>query len=206
MSAIRRIGAGLALLLLADVAAADPLPYPLLPADPAKPLQTVADLTWSGAQLQARRLTLPPFTYDPALGPVHLVLDYATAAPSADGSGLIEVGIECPEADRPCAVPLPDTVVGFRGSWLGELQTADGALWATRESRSYRFAERTRVDIELELKPHERMPATALRARLVYGAFDTTPLAGQATRSTSIATFAALVGLGLLAVWWWLRR
>ena len=45
---------------------------------------------------------------------MRLVLDYGTLNAAPDSSALVEVGIECPEARMPCAIPIQDTVVAIR--------------------------------------------------------------------------------------------
>jgi hypothetical protein len=197
-------------------APADALPVPLASADPQHALTIIDDRTWQGDALRTsageqRRLDLLPFVHDAARGPVTLVVDYAaTRAQGSSGKALIDVGVECPQAREPCAIPLAGSVITIRGAFMGQgVAVIDGRslpVWIARETHAYTFRDATPVEIWLSPGERSDLEPQAIRARLVYGEIDRTPLPGEATRLglwlKIAAVTAVLLGLGV----WWLRR
>ena len=197
-------------------AQAGALPIPLDAADPAKPLILIDDKTWTGSAIQAQSkrfssLNLANFTYDASKGAVTLVVDYAATRPeSGDSEALIEIGIECPEASTPCAIPINKAFMGIRSAFMGEtVAILDGkpeAVWAARESHSYVFAPDTLVSVSLSLDDTINLDPKAIRARLIYGNFNTKGLPGQQTRGSLVLKISAAVFALLIFVFWRLRR
>lgn len=206
----------LSAMLAASFAQAEILPMPLDSHDPEQPIELIGDVTWSGADVQASRgqwskLSLPAFEYEAAKGPIRLVVDYAALRTSEDrGDALIDIGIECPQASQPCAIPISAGTIGIRTDYMGEhVARIDGeptAVWVGRESHSYSFPDGTLVDVWLSLVERNHLDPKAIRARLFYGTMSNAALPGQATRSGTFLKIAAVVlGLAVLAAWW-LRR
>jgi hypothetical protein len=212
--------AGLALLLslpFTVVAQSDPLPMPLESRDPAKPLEVLADQTWTGPEIQAQakdfsRLEVGHFIYEAGKGPVTLLVDYAAARPGKDveGEALIDVGIECPEAREPCAIPITLGVIGIRTGYMGEsvikVGNAPEAAWVGRESHAYTFPDKTYVEVRLALQGRSNLEPRAIRARVFYGDYSREALPGQKTRSGLMLKIAAVLGALLALFFWWLRR
>jgi hypothetical protein len=202
---------------LAVFAQSNALPMPLESKDPAKPLEILADTTWTGAEIQAQakdfsRLEAGHFNYDASKGPVTLLIDYAATRPSddAEGEALIDVGIECPEARDPCAIPITLGVIGIRTAYMGEsvvnVGSAPQAAWVGREGHAYSFPDRTYVEVRLALQDRKHLDPKAIRARLFYGDYDRSALPGQKTRSGSVLKIAIVVSVLLALFVWWMRR
>lgn len=209
--------ASLALVLATPVyAQSGALPIPLDAAESAKPLVLIDDQTWTGSAIQAQSkdfssLNLANFTYDASKGAVTLVVDYAATRPeSGDSEALIEIGIECPEAAPPCPIPINKAFMGIRSAFMGEtVAIVDGkaeAVWAGRESHSYVFAPDTLVSVSLSLEDRVNLDPKAIRARLIYGSFNTKGLPGQQTRGSLLLKISAVVFALLIFVFWRLRR
>jgi hypothetical protein len=197
--------------------AADVLDTPLVPADPAQPITVIEDRLWTGPEIRGGRdvlasLTFKPFEYEAAKGPFTLVIDYAGVASSADqGDALIEISMECPEARDPCAIPIDKGVVSIRTPYMSEVPAVIGGqptkVLAGRESHSYRFGDRTVVNVWLQALEHRNIEPKAIRARLIYGEFARDALHGDTGRAGSLKTVLIVVGvLALLAIWWLKRR
>lgn len=193
------------------------LPMPLESKDPGKPLEILADTTWTGVDIQAQakdfsRLEVGHFNYDASKGPVTLLIDYAATRPSEDeeGEALIDVGIECPEARDPCAIPITLGVIGIRTAYMGEsvvnVGDAPQAAWVGREGHAYSFPDKTYVEVRLALQDRKHLDPKAIRARLFYGDYDRSALPGQKTRSGSVLKIAIVVSMLLALFVWWLRR
>ena len=215
----RRLAALALLLSLPLVASAqsEPLPMPLESKDPAKPLEVLADRTWTGTEIQAQakdfsRFEVGHFTYDAGKGPVTLLIDYAAARPGKDveGEALIDVGIECPEARDPCAIPITLGVIGIRTGYMGEsvikVGNAPEAAWVGRESHDYTFPDKTYVEVRLALQDRSNLEPKAIRARVFYGDYSREALPGQKTRAGLVLKIAAVLGVLLAVFLWWLRR
>ena len=207
----------LALMLQAQVyAQSEALPIPLDAADPAKPLVLIDDQTWTGTAIQAQRkdyssLKLKDFKYDASKGAVTLVVDYAATRPeSGDSETSLEIGIECPEASTPCAIPINKAYISIRSAFMGEavaiVDDKPEAVWAARESQSYVFEPDTLVSISLALQDRSNLTPKAIRARLIYGDFNRKALPGQQTRGSLVLKIAMAVFGLLIFVFWWLRR
>ncbi len=207
----------LALLLHTQLyAQSEQLPIPLDAADPAKPLILIEDKTWTGTEIQAQRkdyssLKLQDFKYDASKGAVTLVVDYAATRPEpGDSEASIEIGIECPEASPPCAIPINKAYINVRSAFMGEtVAIVDGqpeAVWAARESQSYVFEPDTLVSIALSLQDRSNLNPKAIRARLIYGDFNSKALPGQQTRGSLVLKISAAVFGLLIFVFWLLRR
>ena len=193
------------------------LPMPLESRDPAKPLEILADNTWTSPEIQAQakdfsRLEAGKFIYDASKGPVTLLIDYAATRPGEDveGDALIDVGIECPEARDPCAIPITKGVIGIRTAYMGESVVNAGgapqAAWVGREGHAYSFPDKTYVEVRLALQDRKHLDPKAIRARLFYGEYNRDALPGQATRFGTVLKVAAVVGVLLMLLLWWLRR
>ncbi len=193
------------------------LPMPLESKDPETPLEILADTTWTGSEIQAQakdfsRLEAGHFAYDASKGPVTLLVDYAATRPGDDveGDALIDVGIECPEAREPCAIPITLGVIGIRSPYMGEsVATVDGkpqAVWVGRESHAYTFPDKTYVEVRLALQDRKNLDPKAIRARLFYGEYDRDALPGQKTRSGTVMKVAFVLAALLALFLWWMRR
>ena len=193
------------------------LPMPLESKDPAKPLEIVADTTWTGAEIQAQakdfsRLEAGRFTYDASKGPVTLLIDYAATRPGGDAEGeaLIDVGIECPEARDPCAIPITLGVIGIRTAYMGEsvvnVGSAPQAAWVGRQGHAYNFPDKTLVEVRLALQDRKNLDPKAIRARLFYGDYDRSALPGQQTRFGTVLKVAIVLSVLLALFLWWMRR
>jgi hypothetical protein len=211
----------LALVLLPAASAAqaqsNALPMPLESEDPEKPLEIIADQTWTGPEIQIqskdmRGLGTLEFKHDASKGPVTLVIDYAATRPDpeADSEALIDIGIECHEAPQPCKIPVNLGVVSIRSAYMGEsvanVGPAPEAVWVGREGHSYTFADGTLVSVSLDLQDRKNLEPKAIRARLYYGNRDDEPLPGQATRFGILTKIALAVGLLFALFLWWMRR
>ncbi len=184
--------------------------------DPAKPLEIIDDHTWTGKDIEGQggigtSLTLKPFNYDATKGPVRLVLDYAATRPTSDvGDALIDIGIECPEANEPCQIPIAQTVMGVSTEFMGEsamkIDDAPQSVWVARLSHSYTFDPDTLVSIRLSLLERKNLDPKAIRARLIYGDYDRSALPGQETRTGLFLKIAAAIVLMLIAFFWWTKR
>ncbi len=194
----------------------EPLPMALDAADPAKPLVLIDDQTWTGTAIHAQRkdysaLKLKGFKYDASKGPVTLVVDYAATRPEpGDSETTLEIGIECPEASTPCAIPINKAYISIRSAFMGEtvaiVDDKPEAVWAARESQSYVFEPDTLVSISLALQDRINLNPKAIRARLIYGDFNRKALPGQQTRGSLVVKISAAVFGLLIFVFWWLRR
>jgi hypothetical protein len=193
------------------------LPMPLESDDPAKPLNIIADQTWTGPEIQAQakdfsRLAVGAFKYDASQGPVTLVVDYAATRPGPDveGEAIIDVGIECPEARDPCAIPITLGTIGIHSRYMGEsvvnVGAAPEAAWIGRESHAYTFPHDTYVEVRLALQDRKNLEPKAIRARLFYGAYDRSALPGQKTRFGTVLKIAAVLGVLFALFLWWMRR
>ena len=202
---------------LAVFAQSNALPMPLESKDPAKPLEVLADTTWTGPDILAQakdysRLEVGHFNYDASKGPVTLLVDYAAMRPSGDAEGeaLIDVGIECPEARDPCAIPIALGVIGIRTTYMGEsvvnVGSAPQAAWIGREGHAYSFPDKTHVEVRLALQDRKNLDPKAIRARLFYGDYDRSALPGQRTRFGSVLKIAIVVSVLLALFVWWMRR
>ncbi len=189
---------------------------PLEPDHPEQPLKPIGDRTWMGQDIQATRgewskLDLAPFKHDAAKGPVTLVVDYAAVADEdARGEALIEVGIECPEADQPCTYPLHTGVVAFRSDYMGEYVAFPGdettAVQVGRAWHRYTLPDATMVNVWLSLQDRRHLAPRAIRARLVYGEISGAPLPGQNTPLKTFLLVGAIAVMLAGAGFWWLRR
>lgn len=216
----RRLTALLACLLcLPTLASAqsNALPMPLESEDPAKPLNVIADQTWTGPEIQAQakdfsRLEVGQFKYDARQGPVTLLIDYAAAWPDPENKGeaIIDVGIECPEARDPCAIPITLGTIGIHTEYMGEsvvnVGPAPEAVWVGRESHAYTFPQDTYVEVRLALQDRKNLDPKAIRARLFYGDHDRDALPGQKTRFGAVLKVALALGVLLALFLWWMRR
>ncbi len=212
----RVFGLMLCSLIAFPLAAADSLPMPLEASDPQVPIEVIADQTWSGEDVQATRkqwskLALPPITYEAAKGPLHLVVDYAALRLGDQrGTALMDVGIECPEAMQPCAIPMTSSVIAIDSDYMGEhVATIAGqpiAVWVGRQGHRYSFPDGTRVDVWLSLLERNQLDPKAIRARLVYGQISAEALPGQVTRFGTLLKFASAIFVVAVIVLWWLRR
>lgn len=207
----------LALLLHTQLfAQSEQLPIPLDAADPAKPLTLIEDQTWTGTAIQAQSkdyssLKLKDFKYDPSKGAVTLVVDYAATRPEpGDSEAVVEIGIECPEASTPCAIPINKAYINVRSAFMGEavaiLNGTPEAVWVARESQNYIFAPDTLVSISLSLQDRSNLNPKAIRARLIYGDFSRKALPGQQTRGSLVLKISMAVFGLLIFAFWWLRR
>ncbi|MFZ2754038.1 MAG: hypothetical protein WAZ48_11390 [Lysobacteraceae bacterium] len=202
---------------LTAFAQSNALPMPLESEDPEKPLEIVADTTWTGAEIQAQakdfsRLEAGHFAYDASKGPVTLLVDYAATRPDGDAEGeaLIDVGIECPEAREPCAIPITLGVIGIRTAYMGEsvvnVGSAPQAAWVGREGHAYSFPDKTLVEVRLALQDRKNLDPKAVRARLFYGEYDRDALPGQQTRLGTVLKVAIVLSVLLALFLWWMRR
>lgn len=201
---------------IAALAQSDTLPMVLESDDPAKPLEIIDDRTWTGKDIEGQRsvgtsLTLKPFTYDATKGPVRLVFDYAATRTSSDvGDALINIAIECPEANEPCQIPIAQTVLGVSSEFMGEsaikLDGAPQSVWIARLSHTYTFPPDTLVSIQLSLLERKNLEPKAIRVRLIYGDYDRTALPGQQTRTGLFLKIAAAILLLLMVFFWWTKR
>ncbi|NOT88899.1 MAG: hypothetical protein HOP03_12030 [Lysobacter sp.] len=202
---------------LAVFAQSNALPMPLESKDPAKPLEMLADTTWTGPEIQAQakdysRLEAGRFTYDASKGPVTLLIDYAATRPSddMDGEALIDVGIECPEARDPCAIPITLGVIGIRTAYMGEsvvnVGSAPQAAWVGREGHAYSFPDKTYVEVRLALQDRKNLAPKAIRARLFHGDYNRSALPGQQTRLGTVLKVGIVLSVLLALFLWWLRR
>jgi hypothetical protein len=202
---------------LVVLAQSNALPMPLESKDPARPLEILADTTWTGPEIQAQakdfsRLEAGHFTYDARKGPVTLLIDYAATRPDGDAEGeaLIDVGIECPEARDPCAIPITLGVIGIRTAYMGEsvvnVGSAPQAAWVGREGHAYGFPDKTYVEVRLALQDRKNLDPKAIRARMFYGDHDRSALPGQKTRFGTVLKIAIVLGVLLALFVWWLRR
>lgn len=196
--------------------AATTVPMPLQAEDPQRPIEVLQDLSWDETSLQiapgrASTIKLAPFKHQAAKGPVQLVVDYAVTRPSnADGDVLLEVGVECPEASPPCAVPINTVFMTLKTDYMvPQNATLDGQqvpVWVGREIFGYVFEDATTVAIDLSPLEYKNVQPKALRARLVYGAIDTKPLPGQQTRRGKLSLVMFVVGAMVLGLFLWLKR
>lgn len=201
---------------LTALAQSDTLPMVLESEDPAKPLEIIDDRTWTGKDIEGQSgigtsLTLKPFNYDATKGPVRLVLDYAATRPgSAVGDALIDIAIECPEANEPCQIPIAQTVLGVSSEFMGEsaikLDGAPQSVWIARLSHSYTFPPDTLVSIQLSLLERKNLDPKAIRVRLIYGDYDRSALPGQETRTGLFLKIAGAILLLLIMFFWWTKR
>jgi hypothetical protein len=193
------------------------LPMPLDSEDALKPLNVIADKTWTGPEIQAQakdfsRLEVGSFKYDTSQGPVTLLIDYAAAWPDPDNKGeaIIDVGIECPEARDPCAIPITLGTIGIHTEYMGEsvvnIGAAPQAAWIGRESHAYTFPHDTYVEVRLSLQDRKNLDPKAIRARLFYGDHDRDALPGQKTRFGAVLKVALALGVLLALFLWWMRR
>jgi hypothetical protein len=193
------------------------LPMPLESEDALKPLNVIADKTWTGPEIQAQakdfsRLEVGSFKYDASQGPVTLLIDYAATWPDPENKGeaIIDVGIECPEARDPCAIPITLGTIGIHTEYMGEsvvnLGAAPQAAWIGRESHAYTFPHDTYVEVRLSLQDRKNLDPKAIRARLFYGNHDRDALPGQKTRFGAVLKVALALGVLLALFLWWMRR
>lgn len=202
---------------IAAIAQSNALPMPLESKDPARPLEILADTTWTGPEIQAQakdfsRLEAGHFTYDASKGPVTLLIDYAATRPGGDAEAeaLIDVGIECPEARDPCAIPITLGVIGIRTAYMGEsvvnVGNAPQAAWVGREGHAYSFPDKTYVEVRLALQDRKNLDPKAIRARMFYGDYDRSALPGQKTRFGTVLKIAIVLSVLLALFLWWMRR
>lgn len=192
------------------------LPMPLQAEDPQRPIEVLQDLSWDEQSLQitpgrASVIRLEPFKHVAAKGPVQLVVDFAVTRPSnADGDALLEVGVQCPEASPPCAVPINTVFMTLKTDYMvPQNATLDGQqvpVWVGREIFGYVFEDATTVAIDLSPLEYKNVVPKAMRVRLVYGAIDTKPLPGQQTRRGKLSLVMFVVGAMLLGLFLWLKR
>lgn len=193
------------------------LPMPLDSEDALKPLNVIADKTWTGPEIQAQakdfsRLEVGSFKYDASQGPVTLLIDYAAAWPDPENKGeaIIDVGIECPEARDPCAIPITLGTIGIHTEYMGEsvvnIGGAPQPAWIGRESHAYTFPQDTYVQVRLSLQDRRNLDPKAIRARLFYGNHDSSALPGQKTRFGAVMKVALALGVLLALFLWWMRR
>jgi len=206
-----------ALLLIPSLALAhDELPLPLQNADPKKPLEVLADATWTLAQLNAPFRSpeagpdLATVTYDDAKGPITLVVDLATVRTSKDkGHARIDLGIEC-VAPAPCPIDAAKSVMGMDTQFMGEsvaiLDSQPTPVLVQRRAYSYVFKPGTVLSTTIQLGAHENLDPKLVRARWIYGQFDDAGVPGQTTRKDLLMKILATVtGLFIVGVWW-MRR
>lgn len=217
----RVLTALLALALLpaafATRAQSNALPMPLESEDPEKPLQIIADQTWTGPEIQIqskdlRGLGVLEFKHDASKGPVTLVIDYAATRPDpdADSEALIDIGIECYETPQPCKIPINLGVVSIRSAYMGEsvanVGPAPQAVWVGREGHSYLFEDGAQVAVSLDLQDRVNLDPKAIRARLYYGNRNDDALPGQTTRFGILTKIALALGVLFALFLWWMRR
>lgn len=201
---------------------------PVLSKDPSKPMLLLADQTASAGDIKvlphaatgtpkdlpqrSQPVLLRPFSYDAAKGPVTLVVDYAGYLIHADddAEGVVEIGIECPEASTPCSYSLQQSVLGFRSAFMAKeavtTPTGQRTVAVGREAHVYQFPPGAKVEMRLTLLKPKNLEPLELKARLLYGEHDRRALPGQTTRS---GLLWKVLGSGLLlavAGVWWLRR
>jgi hypothetical protein len=207
------------LALLPQIALADSSGFPMVleSKDPAKPLEIIDDKTWVGSEMKQARnswgdLALASFTNDSSKGPITLVVDYAATRPEGeDGEALIEIGIECPESETPCEIPINQSVMGIRSAFMGEsaikVAGSPQAVWVARESHTYYLPADTVVSVSLSLdQPPTNLEPLAIRARLFYGDYSRDALPGQETRIGIFGKIGITVLLILIGFIWWMRR
>lgn len=217
----RALAALLALVLLPAAflarAQSNALPMRLESEDPDKPLEIIADKTWTGPEIQIqskdlRGLGTLEFKHDASKGPVTLVIDYAATRPDpdAESEALIDIGIECHDTPQPCRIPVHLGVVGIRSAYMGEsvanVGPAPEAVWVGREGHSYTFADGAMVSVSLDLQDRRNLEPKAIRVRLYYGDRNDDALPGQATRFGILTKIALAVGLLFALFLWWMRR
>lgn len=219
LSLVFQVTLSLSIFLLLPIAASaqsNTLPMVLESEDPTKPLEIIDDHTWTGKDIEGQSdigtsLTLKPFSYDESKGPVRLVVDYAATRPGNEvGDALIDIGIECPEANEPCQIPITQTVMGISTEFMGEtaikLDGAPQSVWVARLSHSYTFPDDTLVSIRLALLERKNLEPKAIRVRLIYGDYDRSALPGQETRTGLFLKISAAILLMLIAFFWWSKR
>jgi hypothetical protein len=193
------------------------LPMPLESEDPEKPLEIIADKTWTGPEIQIqskdmRGLGTLEFKHDASKGPVTLVIDYAATRPDpdADSEALIVINIGCNDTPQPCKIPLNLGVVSIRSAYMGEsvanVGPAPEAVWVGREGHSYIFADGAKVFVGLDLEDRVNLEPKAIRARLYYGNRNDDALPGQTTRFGILTKIALALGVLLALFLWWMRR
>ena len=145
-------------------------------------------------------------------GAVTLVVDYgATRANSDRGEALLELNIECPEASDPCKLPLNKAFMKIDSAFMGEavavLNDVATPLWVGRETQTFNFPPDTLVYIGFDVAnaPVNLQPRI-VRARLIYGDFETAGLPGQQTRLSLFYKITGSALLLLLAFVWWIRK
>lgn len=198
---------------------ADSNSFPMLleSKDPEKPLEIIDDQTWVGSEMKSGRdkwgeLVLRPFTNDTSKGPVTLVVDYAALRPDdTDGEAIINIGIECPEAGDPCKIPINQTVMGIRASFMGEsaikIAGTPEAVWVARESHTYSLPTDTAVSVALSMDEEPvHLKPVAIRARLIYGDYSRDALPGQQTRIGLFGKIGIAVLLMFVFFMWYVRR
>ena len=140
------------------------------------------------------------------------MVDYAATRPDQeDGEALIEISVECPEADTPCSIPITQSVMGIRTAFMGEsaikINGAPQAVWVARQSHTYSFPPDTLVSVSLSPdKAPSHLDPVAIRARLIYGDYSRDALPGQETRIGIFGKIGIAVLLLLIGFFWWVKR
>lgn len=210
----------LALLLVAAHAAVqvDLAAIPLRPKDPKKPLELIAERTWSGPDVQptapprVRQLTVGSAAMGGGRGAVTLVVDYVAYLqnPSQPGSGAVDVWLSCPQLLDGCAYSADKSVVPFEDRHMARMEREVGGqarvIVAGRESQTYTFTKDTPMRVDISVSPQRNLVPLQVTARLVRGEYARGDAPGEGTRIGAIWKLAggALLVLGL--AFWWLRR
>ena len=195
---------------------ASTLNVPLTSKNPDQPIELIADKLWFGDEIifdttKVIGMGFEPFTTK-GDGAVTLVVDYgATRINSDRGEALLELNVECPEASEPCKLPLSKAFMKIDSAFMGEavavLNDVVTPLWVGRETQTFNFPPDTLVYIGFDVAnaPVNLQPRI-VRARLIYGDFETAGLPGQQTRSSLFYKIAGSVLILLLGFVWWIRR
>lgn len=191
---------------------------PLRSKDPKKPLELIAERTWSGADVQPtapprmRQLALGAAPMGGGRGPVTLVVDYAAymKIPSQPAGGAISVLVSCPQIVDGCAFPTEKSVVPFEDGFMAraerEVAGQKKVLVFGRESQTYTLAKETPMRVDISVPAQRNLEPVQVTARLVRGEFETRGVPGKGMRIGAIwkAIAGGVLVLGL--AFWWLRR
>ncbi len=200
---------------------------PLLPKDPAKPIQVVLEKSATAGELRilpreatgtpkdlprtSRTVQVGSFKFEEGKGPVTLVVDYAGVLvdPKGDAEGSIEIGIECPEAATPCSYPITKGSLAFSTAFMAKeevnLPSGRRTVVTGREAHSYSFPNGVKVDLRLSAREPKNLEPLELKARVIYGEH-ARGLPGQTTRSGLFWKVLGAIGLLAVGAFWWLRR
>jgi hypothetical protein len=203
-------------LFVVGTAQANTLNVPLTSENPKEPIKLIADETWYEDEIIFDTSKIIGMGFEPFTstndGPVTLVVDYgATRANTERGEALLELSLECPDAQEPCKLPLNKAFMKIDSAFMGEavafLNNEPTPIWVGRASQTFSFPPGTVVNIGFDVanEPVNLQPKI-IRARLIYGSFDAAGLPGQQTRSNLFYKITGSALLLLLAFVWWIRR